>query len=81
MVKNDCFQFSSPLLQQFIAALHVHSLPQTKANRASDADVGTQFSLAILCWTALCLNKYDGFSNFKKYLSQAENENASQLCL
>ena len=25
-----CFQFSSPLLQQFLAALHVHSLPQTK---------------------------------------------------
>ena len=25
-----CFQFASPLLQQFLAALHVHSLPQTK---------------------------------------------------
>ena len=28
--KKQCFQFSSPLLQQFLAALHVHSLPQTK---------------------------------------------------
>ena len=25
-----CFQFSSPLLQQFLAALHIHSLPQPK---------------------------------------------------
>ena len=25
-----CFQFASPLLQQFLAALHVHTLPQTK---------------------------------------------------
>ena len=25
-----CFQFASPLLQQFLAAWHVHSLPQTK---------------------------------------------------
>ena len=28
--EEQCFQFSSPLLQQFLAALHVHSLPQTK---------------------------------------------------
>ena len=28
--EKQCFQFSSPLLQQFLAALHVHSLPQTK---------------------------------------------------
>ena len=28
--EKQCFQFSSPLLQQFLAALHVHSLPQIK---------------------------------------------------
>ena len=28
--EKQCFQFSSPLLQQFLAAWHVHSLPQTK---------------------------------------------------
>ena len=28
--EKQCFQFSSPLLQQFLAALHVHSLPLTK---------------------------------------------------
>ena len=28
--EKRCFQFSSPLLQQFLAALHVHSLPRTK---------------------------------------------------
>ena len=28
--EKRCFEFSSPLLQQFLAALHVHSLPQTK---------------------------------------------------
>ena len=28
--EKHCFQFSSPLLQQFLAAWHVHSLPQTK---------------------------------------------------
>ena len=28
--EKRCFQFSSPLLQQFLAALHVHSLPETK---------------------------------------------------
>ena len=31
-----CFQFSSPLLQQFLAALHVHSLPQTKQTELMD---------------------------------------------
>ena len=28
--EEQCFQFSSPLLQRFLAALHVHSLPLTK---------------------------------------------------
>ena len=28
--ENQCFQYSSPLLQQLLAALHVHSLPQIK---------------------------------------------------
>ena len=28
--EKPCFQFSSPLLQQFLAALHVHSQPLTK---------------------------------------------------
>ena len=28
--EEQCFQFSSPLLQQFLAALHVHSLSQAK---------------------------------------------------
>ena len=28
-----CYQFSSPLLQQFLAALHVHSLPQAKQTK------------------------------------------------
>ena len=28
--EKRCFQFFSPLLQHFLAALHVHSLPQTK---------------------------------------------------
>ena len=33
--EKQCFQFSSPLLQQFLAAWHVHNLPLTKQTELS----------------------------------------------
>jgi len=59
--EKRCFQFSSPLLQQFIAALHVHSLPQTKQTellmQMSELNFLWQFFAGLL-WS----ESYDGFS-------------------
>ena len=50
--ENQCFQFSSPLLQQFLAALHVHSLPQIKQTecmvRKSELNFLWQFFAGLL---------------------------------
>ena len=61
--EKQCFQFSSPLLQQFIAALHVHSQPLTKQTelmvQKSDLNFLWRF------YTGLMPESYDRFQILK----------------
>ena len=61
--ENPCFQFSSPLLQQFVAALHVHSQPLTK-----QTELMVQKSELNFLWrfyTGLVPESYDRFQILK----------------
>ena len=75
--KKQCFQFSSPLLQQFLAALHVHSLPQTKQRelvvQKSELNFLWQFFAGLLASEsydrfAILRNTYHKESNFNQLL-------------
>ena len=62
--EKQCFQFSSPLLQQFLAALHVHSLPLSKQTELmvhkSELNFLWQFFAGLLV-----SESYDRFRNLR----------------
>ena len=61
--EKQCFQFSSPLLQQFLAALHVHSQPLTQ-----QTELMVQKSELNFLWrfyTGLVPESYDRFQILK----------------
>ena len=61
--EKQCFQFSSPLLQQFLAALHVHSQPLTKQTELMVQKSGLNFLWRF--YTGLVPESYDRFQILK----------------
>ena len=57
--EKQCFRFSSPLLQQFFAALHVHSQPLTKQTELMVQKSGLNFLWQF--YTGLAPESYDRF--------------------
>ena len=66
--EKQCFQFSSPLLQQFLAALHVHSQPLTQQTELMVQKSGLKFLWRF--YTGLVPESYDRFQILK--ISQKE---------
>ena len=75
--EKQCFQFSSPLLQQFLAALHVHSLPRAKQTELmlhkSELNFLWQFFAGLLASESydrflILRNTYHKESNFNQLL-------------
>ena len=60
--EKQCFKFSSPLLQHFLAALHVHSLPQTKQTELMEQKSELNFLWQFFAGL-LVSQSYDGFLN------------------
>ena len=63
--EKQCFQYSSPLLQQFLAALHVHSQPLTKQTELMVQKSDLNFLW--LFYTGLVPESYDSFQILKNY--------------
>ena len=61
--EKQSFQFSSPLLQQFLAALHVHSQPLTKQTELMVQKSGLNFLWRF--YTGLVPESYDRFQILK----------------